>query len=443
MAEQGTCEATPVTGAPTGSLSVRRLVAVTLFGFGIVYYWSALTSILLPEQIMEFATEATKGKILGFVTAAGSVVLILLEPVAGVMSDRCQSPSGKRKPFIFWGTMGMAVTLVLLFLAPNLVTFILIFIVLKVFWSFAEGTFPALIPDTVPESQRGRAAGLLGVLQLLGASAGAYVTGKVLANADTVRQIVPLDPLLVSALVTVVVLVVCALIVKVGVRETPQPPAPRAERSVWIEAFEVRPLLRERALLWLTVSRTFWYFGFVTVQTLLLFFVKDVLLIQNYADATANLFSILFMAALPTVFLAGWWSDRVGLRKPFIYFSSALMIIAALFFVGMDSYSTAMVAMALWGLGGGIFISTSMAMATESFPEAGSNARYLALWMVVSQSVPWMIAPLIGGAFMDWFGFRAVFVFVILCFVTGTILFYRVSETGWRAAKTLPAREIC
>jgi hypothetical protein len=62
--------------------------------------------------------------------------------------------------------------------------------------------------------------------------------------------------------------------------------------------------------------------------------------------------------------------------------------------------------------------------------------------MVVSQSIPWLIAPPIGGVFMDWFGFQSVFVFVILCFGAGLVVFYWVSETGWRARTTLPAREM-
>jgi MFS family permease len=422
--------AVPLHGRAERELGTLRLLSITAFGFGIVYYWSAMTSILLPVKILEFAGEGNKGTLLGLITSVGSLILIFFEPVAGVISDRTRSAWGKRLPYMAGGTLGMCVFLVAMFAAPSFLLFFLAFLVLKVFWGIAEGVYPALIPDMVPESQRGRASGWLGILQLLGATAGAFVTGKIIAQTAFIETF--MDPLLFAAVVTSIVIVVSVLIPMFTVREPLGPPAPRPERNAVAEAFELRPLLRQRALLWLTASRMAWYFGFVTVQTLLLFYVRDRLAVENYANATANLFSILFVTAMPTVFLAGWLSDRLGLRKPFIYASSALMILAALGFLVMQTYGEAAAMMALWGLGGGIYISTSMAMATESFPEQGANARYLALWMVMSQSVPWLIGPLVGGFILDRWGFTWVFLFVAACFVLGLLLFYSVEETGQR-----------
>ena len=420
-------------GIAHANLTVVRMIWLNIFGFGIVYYWSALTSILLPQKLMEFVPESGKGTALGLLTGVGSLILIFIEPVAGVLSDRSGSRFGKRRPFISAGAIGMSVFLLTMSLAPTYGSMIVAFVFLKIFWGFAEGSYPALLPDVVPESQRGQASGYLGMLQLLGAVAGVFVSAKVLAHAQDWHRSLPVAPLTGAALATITVVLICTLVLCLAVREVPQGLPPRTERNFLAEAFEVRPLLRHRAFLWLTLSRMFWYFGFNTLFAFLLYYVKDVLHRVDYADATGNLVSVVYAMALPTVVLAGIWSDRVGRRKPFIYLSSIVMVVAAVGFILMKSYAEAIGAMALWGLGGGIFTSLSWAMATESFPEAGSNARYLAIWISISQGLPWLIAPPIGGVLLDRYGFASVFVFVIVSFIIGLLIFYFADETGWKA----------
>lgn len=416
----------------TEPLGVSRLIYINIFSFAIVYYWSALTTILLPEKILQFVPEAAKGTALGVLTAGGSLILIFCEPIVGVVSDRSRFRAGRRRPFVVVGAVGMVIFLVLLSAAPVYWMMIASFILLKLFWALAEGTYPALLPDLVPESQRGRAAGYYGLLSLAGAIAGVWVSAKLLGSGEATRRLLAIDPLTASALATAAVVLICAAILWVKVREPAADQSPRSGRSVLAEAFDLGPLLRQRAFLWLTLSRTCWYFGFNTLLAFLLYFVKDGLKIPDYANATGTLVSIVYAAALPTVLLSGYWSDRVGRRKPFIYLSSVCMMAAGIGFILMDSYVEAKWAMAVWGFGGGIFTALSWAMATESFPETGSNARYLAIWISISQGVPWLIAPPIGGFLLDRAGFSGVFIFVIVSFAVGVVSFFPVAETGRR-----------
>lgn len=413
-------------------LSTIDLIFVSLYGFGISFYWSCLTSILLPQKILQLVSPSLQGSALGLVTAIGSLILICLEPVAGVVSDRSQSRLGKRRPFMAFGTAGMGVLLILTLMSPSYWIFLASFLLLKVFWAVAEGTYPALMPDLVPESQRGKAAGYLGLLAMTGAIAGASVAGKILAYSSWLKRTLPMDPVVLAGLVTFLVVAICMVVVWIAVKEPIPAALSQPTRSIFGEAFNLRPFLKEKEFLLLSVSRMFWYFGFNSVLAFLLFFVKDGLHQPDYANVTSNLMSVLWATTLPTVLTAGMLSDRLGRRKPLIYFSALLMILSVIGFIYFVSVPQIMVAMGLWGLGGGIFFSVTWAMGTESFPEAGSNARYLAIWISLSQGIPWLVGPPVAGILLDHWGYSALFVWVLLCFVLGLALFYPVRETGWR-----------
>ena len=424
-------------GAIATPMETSRLIYVNLFGFAIGYYWSGLTSILLPQKILQFVSLSSKGTVLGVITAVGSVILIVLEPIAGVLSDRSQSRLGKRKPFMLAGTLGMGLFLILMLLSPRYWMFFASFLVLKVFWAFAEGTYPALMPDVVPESQRGKASGYLGLLSMSGAIAGVFIDGKLLAHPELLNRWFGLAPLLGAGIATFLVVVVCMIFIWFKIEEPILPAPPRSERNPILEAFELRPLFQQQAFLLLTTSRMLWYFGFNSIMAFLLFYVKDGLRRADYVNATSDLMAVLWITALPTVLTAGWFSDRIGRRKPFVYVSGLLMMTAVVGFIFLHSYPHIMAAMALWGFGGGIFFSVTWAMGTECFPELGSNARYLAIWISLSQGVPWLIGPPIAGILMDHWGFRVLFLFVMVCFLLGMASFYPVSETGWRSKTAL------
>lgn len=148
-------------------------------------YWAGLnvsagviTPVLLPYLVASFVPDGQKNTSLAMVRVVGLAVAMLVQPTAGLLSDRSTHPWGRRRPFILFGTLADLVFLALIGLTPELsgavwgvshpfLILLLAIALLQVSSNFAQGALQGLIPDVVPEDQRGRASGVKAVMELL------------------------------------------------------------------------------------------------------------------------------------------------------------------------------------------------------------------------------------------------------------------------------------
>jgi MFS family permease len=109
-----------------------------------------------------------------------------------------------------------------------------------------------------------------------------------------------------------------------------------------------------------------------------------------------------------TSFAAGLLADRLGPSPVFVV---GLGVSAAVFvaYLGVDSFGALLAARVLQGVGGGLVYGTSPALVTLSLPRErhGRGLGRLALGLGVGLA----LGPLIGGALVERFGWRAVFVY--------------------------------
>jgi MFS family permease len=104
------------------------------------------------------------------------------------------------------------------------------------------------------------------------------------------------------------------------------------------------------------------------------------------------------------VFLAGWWSDRVGRRKPFVIGSSLICAIGVLipFFVptvpGMLAYAF------VTGAGYAVFLSIDNALITQVLPPTGETAKDLGVAGIGGAAAS-VIAPVVAGLIVTLTGF--------------------------------------
>ncbi|HPL29586.1 MAG TPA: hypothetical protein PLG21_16190 [Anaerolineae bacterium] len=75
----------------------NNLFALNVYWFGISYLWNSLGPLVLPLLVAGLVPEAVKGSALGLLTAVGMVVAIIVQPLAGAISDRCTSRWGRRR----------------------------------------------------------------------------------------------------------------------------------------------------------------------------------------------------------------------------------------------------------------------------------------------------------------------------------------------------------
>ena len=109
-----------------------------------------------------------------------------------------------------------------------------------------------------------------------------------------------------------------------------------------------------------------------------------------------------------TAFVAGVVADRLG---PAPVFAAGLWISAAAFvgFLGVGSFSALLAARVVQGIGGGLVYGTAPALVTLALPRErhGHGLGRLALGLGTGLAV----GPLIGGALVEAFGWRSVFLY--------------------------------
>ena len=143
-------------------------IKITIFGFGLSALWSCLHTIILPMRILDFVPEAEKNTRLDLLVLTGLILAMVVQPIAGAISDRSGFGWGRRRPYILLGGM-----LMLLFL-PGIGSFgsyaaiFVIYCLLQISSNTAQGPFQGFIPDLVSQEKRGLASGVRSFLNLLG-----------------------------------------------------------------------------------------------------------------------------------------------------------------------------------------------------------------------------------------------------------------------------------
>jgi Na+/melibiose symporter-like transporter len=395
-------------------------VKISIFAAALSLLWPSLHSIIIPLRLLDFAPEAQKNTYLGLLTFVGSMIAVFIQPLAGALSDRLGSRWGRRRPFIFAGTL-----LALLFL-PSIGfsgSFLLLltgYCLLQVATNIAQGPFQAFIPDLVPNGRRGVASGAKGLAEILGGVAFlrlvAYFMDNYTSSGSNIwlwAAIGFLGLMLLAAMIATVLLVK-----EQPSSSTGQPSAVKTLAGAYRIDAKGNP-----GFIWFLVSRLFILMAMVVLQTFALYFIRDVINHPNPAGVAADLLITVGVFLLLAVYPAGQLSDRFG-RKPVILFSGAVGIVGIVVLLLARSYTGTLICGGLLGLSAGAFLSTNWALATDLVP-AGEEARYLGLTNIATAGAG-ALARLIGPV-IDFFntrqsglGYSVMLLVCILYFVIGS-----------------------
>src|SRR5436309_13533086 len=90
---------------------VRMLAGISVFWLALSMLFDGLNTLVLPQQLLGFTDRASRATTLGLLTFAGLLLGMLVQPVAGLVSDRLRPRWGRR------GTIALGGLLILLSLA--------------------------------------------------------------------------------------------------------------------------------------------------------------------------------------------------------------------------------------------------------------------------------------------------------------------------------------
>jgi Na+/melibiose symporter-like transporter len=401
-------------------------IKITVFGFALAALWSSLHTIIMPVRLLDFVAESQKNTYLGLLTFTGLIVGMIVQPIAGAISDRSGFAWGRRRPYILLGTI-----LAMLFLpglgaaGSNLAIFIF-YCLLQIASNTAQGPYQAFIPDLVPPAKRGLASGVKSLLEILGGVALLYPIALLMDHYSSGKGDLWLwSALAAPAFILLVFMIATVLTVKEQPGRSPQfPLLSTLSKSFHIDA------RANRDFIWFLLSRLLIFIAFTAVQTFALYFLRDVVGVSSPAAATARFSLVAVAGMLAAVYPAGRMSDRVG-RRPIIVSAGLIGALAiALIFFFQHNYPLIMLGGGLLGIAFGAFLSTSWALAVDLVAK-GEEARYLGLTNLATaggSALARLIGPLIDyfNGYSPGLGYSAMFIICFICFVAGSLLLMKI-----------------
>ncbi len=415
-----------------GSNSTFRRVdyiKITIFGFALSALWGSLHTIVIPARLLDFVAASEKSTYLGLLTFAGLILAMIVQPIAGTLSDRSGFGWGRRRPYILVGA-----TLVILLLSGigwcgSYAAIFLIYCLLQITSNTAQGPYQAFIPDLVPGGRRGVASGVKSFLEIGGGVALIYPIALFMDRYSAgegsswlwLSLVIPGFVLLGAIIATI-------LMVKerAGAGGAQLPLLPALLKSFKIDV-KANP-----DFVWFLISRLFIIMAFTTLQTFALYFLMDVVGVPDPATATAR-FSIVAVAGMLVVaYPAGRLSDRIG-RRPITLASGLLGALGiGLIALFQHSYLHIILCGGLVGISFGAFMSSNWALATDLVAK-GEEARYLGLTNLATAGGA-ALARLIGPV-IDFFNARSpnlgYTVMLLACFtyfVVGSFLILKIKR---------------
>jgi MFS family permease len=377
---------------PTALLPFTQLARISAYWLGLTAIDGAV-GLYIGYQLAytSIRGDVALGAATAFVTLAGAVVAILVQPTVGSMSDYAVTRWGRRKPFIVVGSLldlvflyGIATSNTLLMLATSL-------LLLNVSTNIARGPFQGYVPDLVADAQVGTASAMVGMMQIIG-----NITGYALVSLAAVFES---RPLAIAAVAIVELVTMLSVVVGVG---KGMPPKPREGKS-WIAIARETwgtDILRERSYVWLVVSRLFFMTAGGILFAYVVIYLKNVFGYDESGAGGVNV-AMLIVVAVGTLLVVvpiSRLSDRIG-RKPVIYGACLVGAVGAAMIALAPHVAVAILGAGLFGMSAGIFLSVDWALMTDIIPRA-SAGRYMGLSNVATGSAP-LFAAAIGGLVLD------------------------------------------
>ena len=425
-------------------LSIRQQVTLSFLWFSLNFETAALLPVVIPTQLLLFVAPGAVGNaeqalVLGWLSALGALLALLIQPLTGLMSDRTTSHLGRRRPYILIAAVIYLAGMLALAAARGFAVFMLGFVLAQIAANVGTAAYQGLLPDRVPAQQRGTASGYLGLMTILGNVGSLVAAALLLANVSA-------GPGLAGAVRTgaaryyalgIAVLVVGVLVTVIGIREEPiadLPPPSRGRGHHKFLDLWLAPL-RHDNFRWVFLTRASVMLGLTIFLTCIEYYFANVALETNFVQSTAAVALLALGGAVIGALTLGMASDRIG-RVGIVAVATGLMTLAALAFVVAPHIPLWPLGL-VFGAGYGAYTSVDWALAVDSLPALSAAGKDLGVWSIAS-NLPAVLAPLVGSLVIGGgtvlgisteASYRSVFALAAGFLMLGALFVLKVQET--------------
>ncbi|HEY2224450.1 MFS transporter [Actinomycetospora sp.] len=410
----------PPSGPPRGLLVALAAGAVTAPLANLVP--AVLTLPLAAARID--AAGATS--LLSLVVAIGSICSLIAFPVMGRLSDRTTSRLGRRRPYLLGGAALTALGGVVTALAAQPATLVGGYVLTSIGFSATFVACTAVIPDHIPAGRRGPASAIVGLALPVGVLFGLFVANLVSPNL-TLMILLPAAMGCVGSLV---------LAIALPDRRITADQRPPFDLWEFLRTFYVAPRSAPN-FAWAWWSRLLIFVGVAAIQAYQAFFLIGVLgfTAENVAGAVFLTTLVLTGPSVLVAPIAARASDRIGRRKPFVIGAALIFTVGLVLAASAHTFAAFVVAMAVLGVGQGIYLAVDIALVTHVLPDPANPAKDLGI-MNLANTLPLSIIPavapailLIGASVAHPQNFPALFGFGAVAGLVGALLILPIRGT--------------
>lgn len=384
-------------------VSGRFVVAYTTAHIGAFIGFIPLLTLLLPLKAAAIAP-AGKAELLALVALWGAVTAGLANVVAGVLSDRARQGAGGRWRWMATGLVATAGSYGLIAIAETPWALLMAVVALQISLNLMLNPLAAVLPDEVPDRQKGVVSGFAGLAYPVANLFGGLVIGIVLST----------EPARLWAVVgAMLVLVLPFILLARQRRATSFTPSSPVWSWVALKDHDFRMAFLSRLLVQTAVALNVLY---------LLFFLQretDIASVLPGLRPEAVLGWIL-AASTTAAILAGLWagtaSDRSGRRRALIFAGGLCLAAGALLMAIRPQWPAPAFAQIVFGIGVGIYGVVDTALIAQILPSRGNAGRDLGL-MNVATTAAQVLAPLLALGALQLVGHDLRLLFALSGFI--------------------------
>ncbi|CAB49188.1 MFS transporter [Pyrococcus abyssi] len=397
-----------------GRFSWKVVMGLAFLGFSRSVGWALNKGLSFP--LLSSYTESAFIK--GTILATEGIIGILIPPILGYYSDKLKSKHGRRRPFIMIGGTMAGLSALLIYLTYSmgvpLAGFAATLGIFYLSMHLYTAQFRALMPDTIESGERGKASGVITLLEWAGNLFLFGLTGYLIAKATeltgkegSISVLAKTPYLKLPFIITSIFLIGAALFVYFVVKE-PKAPDVKEDEGL-VEYFA--SIVRNKDFLKFYAAQTLWWMSFEFIAI----FLYGILAYILYGEATEENVKMvtslgLFLMALFNVTVligalpGGILYDKVG-RRLSIIIGGIIFALPQIWGITIRSRGEIIIALAIAGIGWGILVAASYPVIGDlltRFKREAFTGRYYGFFEA-TRSLPVLLAGTIGGAIVDAF----------------------------------------